>query len=88
MLDARAGVQVRHEHVRVLVDQHHVAALGPDHLQQTIGSVLFREDPLLDAGLQSGLVGQDPDLDEPHRLGLGGVLFGVQRAGAQRHPLH
>ena len=43
---------------------------GPITLQQPVGSVLLGEDSLLDTRRQVAGVGQDPDLDEAHRLRL------------------
>src|SRR6476659_5910052 len=72
---------------RVLVDRDDVAALRPDHLEQPAEPILAGELPLLDARRQRGRVGEDPELEEAHRLGLRPVAFRVQGAGAEGHPL-
>src|SRR5829696_1456033 len=86
--DLVAGVQGGDVHAGVLVDADDLTALGPHDLQQPPAAVLEGEHLLLDLGRQVGGVGQDPDLDEPHRLVLGGVLLRVQRPRPQRHPLN
>ena len=62
--------------------------VGPGHhVQQPIRAVLLGEHPRFDGRRQSSLSRHDPHLDEPHRIGVGGVLLRVPGAGAKRHPL-
>src|SRR5438094_5256153 len=82
-----AAVQRRHEYARVLVDLDDRPTFRPDHLEQPVRAILPREDALLDTWRQAGRVGQDPDLDEAHRLRLRGVLLRMPRARPERHAL-
>src|SRR5256886_10880323 len=82
-----AAVQRHHEYAPVLVDLDDRPTFRPDHLEQPVRAILPREDALLDTWRQAGRVGQDPDLDEAHRLRLRGVLFRMPRARPDRHAL-
>src|SRR5438132_9820225 len=88
MLNLGPWFERRDVHRSVLVDLHDAVAVGPHHPEEPVGAVLFCEHSLLDLWLKAGGVGEDPDLDEPHRLVLRGVLLRVERAGAKRHALH
>ena len=85
--DLGAGGKGRDVDRRVLMDLHDVAALWPDHPQEPVGPVLPGELALLQARFQRGRVGQDPELEEPHRLGRRAVPLRMQRARAERHAL-
>src|SRR5438132_9452337 len=72
----------------VLVNSYRITRGRPDHLQQTIRPILLGELPLLKPGRKTRNLGEDPELQELHRIGFGTVLFGMFGARAERHQLH
>src|SRR5947209_11250759 len=73
---------------RILMHSDRVCLIGPDHFQQAIPPILRRELPLLDSRGKRWRIGEDPQLQEFHRLAGGAVLLGVKRPRPERHELH
>src|SRR5437763_7812827 len=67
----------------ILMHSDRVCLIWPDHFQQAIAPVVRRELPLLNSRLQRVRIGEDPQMQEFHRLAGGAVLLGVKRAGSE-----
>ena len=71
------------------MDRHRaVAAVGRGDQAQLVRVARRRKRLLLVAGRDAAPLGQDPDLEEVHRLGRRRVELAVHDAGAGAHPLH
>ena len=73
----------------LLEDAFSILAFGANTIAMTlVGAIGEGELHLLDPVLEARLRGQDPELDEPHRLLVGAVAFRVLRpAVRERHDL-
>src|SRR6266850_2233052 len=87
--DALALSQKRPVDRGVLIDLHRSLAPVPRRKQAKRSLPLVgREVLLLVAGREAALLGDDPDLQEVHRVGPGGVELAVRDAGTRAHALH
>jgi hypothetical protein len=74
--------QAADQHTGVLGQVQPVGTGGTHDLQQPAGAVLDGVLALLHRRLKRGVARQDPELQEPHRLGRGAVALRVERPAA------